>query len=246
MFLLTDFINPQGNISFVNRLDKIKHNLNIIKPLKENIEKQSANSKKAFTTLTVFGRWIIGYKSNGLNDNGTIMYFIDFRIDISSFGSSNVFSQDTLKNLMELQNSYDTVFENEMDYVELTLAEPFEKVLKENLFACDSDEIVLSKAKSLGVLPMIETLKTGDRVKVVVADEKLKIDNNNITNVYALIHFGGHSQERKHDNGYFYIKIYGLLNNYDKIKDFEAAIEKAGGKFDRAFFMERFDKNKLN
>jgi hypothetical protein len=147
---------------------------------------------------------------------------------------------------MTLQTRYDSVFTEKLDIVELTLAEPFEKVIKTNLFACDNDEIVLSKAKSLGVLPMIESLKDGDKVKVVLVDERLKVDNDNVTNIYALIHFGGHSEERESDNGFAYIKIYDLLNNFDRVKDFEIAIENAGGKFDRAFFMERFDKHKLN
>jgi hypothetical protein len=246
MFLLIDFMNPQGSRAFTSRLDKINKNVELIQPLKSSIEQQKKSRKEAFSSITVYGRWLVIYQANVANDEDTIMHFIDFRVDLTGLGENEIFSKKTLENLMILQTRYDTVFTDKMDTVELTLAEPFEKVVKGNLFACDNDEIVLNKAKSLGVLPIIENLKDGDKVKVVLADERLTVDNENITNVYALIHFGGHSEERKHDNGFAYIKIFDLLNNFDRVKDFEAAIENAGGKFDRAFFMERFDKHKLN
>ena len=246
MFLLIDFINPQGSRAFTTRLDKIEKNIDLIEPLKLNIEQQKQTRKEAFSSITVFGRWLVVYQANLASDEDTIMHFIDFRIDLTSNGKEEIFSANTLQNLITLQTRYDTVFTDKMDTVELTLAEPFETVVRGNIFACDQDEIVIAKAKELGVFPMIENLVGNDKVKVTIADEKHTVDNETLTNVYAVIHFGGHSEERKHDNGFAYLKIYDLLNNIDKIDAFQNAIEEVGGKFDRAFFMERFDKRKLN
>lgn len=246
MFLLVDFINPQGNLAFTSRLDKIKSNVDLIKPLKTNIEQGKQTIKEAFSSITVFGRWLVVYQANVSDDESTIMYFIDFRVDLTSHGQEKIFSDNTLKNLMIIQTKYDTVFTDKMDKVELTLAEPFETVVKENFFACYNDDIVIAKAKELGVFPMIENLIGNDKIKITIVDEKQTVDNEIITNIYAIIHFGGHGEERKQDNGFVYFKIYDLRNNFDKIIDFQNAIEKAGGKFDRVLFMERFDNHKLN
>ena len=82
------------------------------------------------------------------------------------------------------------------------------------------------------------------KVRVTIADEKVTIDNEIVTNLFAVIHFGGQNDEK--DNGFAYLKIHDLLNNFAKIDAFQNGTEQAGGKFDRAFFMERFDKHKLN
>ena len=246
MYQLIDFINPQGNIAFTDRIDKIQLNLKQVEPLKQNIQQQKLTNKNAVSCITVLGRWIVIYQSNLTNDNDTIMHFIDFRIDIAPIANDNIFSEKTIQGIRTIQSEYDKVYNDKLDTVELTFAEPLEKVLKPNLFICDNNDFVLLKAKELGALPIIETLKVGDRVKVAFVDEKVIIDDKTITNVYALIHFGGHSEERKNENGFAYIKILDLLNNLQNIDDFQKAVEGAGGKFDRAFFIDKFTVDRLN
>lgn len=246
MYLFTDFINPQGLISIVSTLDKIQRNIELIPILKESINKQKQTSKKAFSSLTVSGRWLVVYQANVHDDDDTMMHFIDFRMDLDFYKNEELFSQNTLNNLITLQSRYDSIFSQKMDTVELTLAEIYEKVIKDNLFACDNDDIVFAKAKDLGALPMIENLHGNEKVRVAIVDEKQEVDDSIITNVYAIIHFDGHGEGREKDNGFVYIKIYDLLNNFNLVQDFQDAVENAGGKFDRAFFMERFDKYKMN
>lgn len=174
------------------------------------------------------------------------MHFVDFRINIDSYESNKIFSENVINGIKQIQSQYDKVYNNKLDTVELTFAEPFEKILKPNLFICDNDNLVLDKAKQLGVLPIIEKLKDADRIKVVLVDDKVIFDGKTITNVYALLHFAGYSEERKNENGFAYLKLFDLLNNLDKIDDFQKAVEGAGGKFDRGFFMERFTNKRLN
>lgn len=246
MYQLIDFINPQGSIAFTDRIDKIQLNLKQVEPLKRNIEQQRLTNKNAISCITVIGRWIVIYQSNLTNDDDTIMHFIDCRIDIEPIANGNIFSEKTIQGIKTIKSEYDKVYNDNLDTVELTFAEPFEKILRPNLFFCDNNEIVLQKARQLGTFPIIETLKEGDRVKVTIVDEKVIVDNNRILNVYALIHFGGHSEERKDENGFAYVKIFDLLNNPQNIDDFQKAIEGAGGKFERAFFMEKFAIDRLN
>jgi hypothetical protein len=175
------------------------------------------------------------------------MYFIDFNVDTGNLADLNIFSENVLLTISRMQNEYfDKVYNETHNNVELIFAEPYEKVVLPNLFSCDSDEKVLAKAKELGALPIISTLKEGDRVKVALVDEKITSEDKIITNVYALIHFGGHEEERKHDNGFAYIKLFDLMNNLDRVIDFQNAIEGAGGKFDRVFFIEKFTNGRLN
>ena len=246
MYQLIDFLNPQGTIALTDKIDKINYNLSQVEPLKQNIELQKASNKNSVTCMTVLGRWIIVYKSNLLNDADTIMYFIDFRTDTESFIKNDVFSKDTILGIEKIQNQYDIVFNEKLDTVQLSFAEPFEKILQPNLFICDNDEIVIETAKRLGAFPIIEKLKNGDKIKVVLIDDKIILEGITFTNIYALIHFGGHDENQKNDNGFAYIKLFDLPNNLDKIDDFQKAIEGTGGKFERGFFMDRFTTDRLN
>jgi len=244
--LLIDYLSPDENIGITEQLDKIKHNINQVEVLKKNIAEQKKNNKNSVSFITVLGRWIIFFHSNLTDDKNTSMHFFEYSLDTKILKKADIFSDKVLAGIEQTQLKYYEVFNDKLDTFELSFAEPFEKVLKPNLFLCDIDDLVLHKAKELGVLPMIEKLKKGDRVKVVLIDEKITIDNNIITNIYALIHFGGHSDEQKNENGFAYIKLFDLINNIDKIVDFQKAIEGTGGKFNRASFMERFTKDKLN
>lgn len=246
MYLLVDFINPQGNIALSERLDKIEHNLNQIEPLKQNIKQMKATNKNAISCMTVFGRWIIIYQSNLTNDEDTMMHFIDFRVDIEPIDKNKIFSEKAIQGIKTIQRKYLEVFSDNLNTVELSFAEPFEKVLKPNLFICDDNEFVLRKAKELGALPVIEILKEGDRAKVVLLDDKVVIDGKTITNIYALMHFGGHSEEQKNENGFAYLKLFDLLENFENLDDFQKIVEVAGGEFDRAFFINKFNISSLN
>jgi hypothetical protein len=246
IYLLIDYMNPEGTLAITKRLDKINYNIGLLEPMKKYIDEQRKTVKEAFTSMTIFGRWIVLYKANITNDESAKMYFFDFRRDLTDLGSLKVFSQRTLNAIKTLQDRYIVVFPSNLDTVELTFAEPFEKVTKPNFFICDIDNVVIEKAKLLGVFPAIENLKNDEKVKVAIADEKVKIDKGKITNIYAIFHFEEHGEERQNENGYMYLKIYDLLNNIDRLNDFQNVIEKSGGKFDRSYFMERFHIAKSN
>ena len=246
MYQLIDFLNPTADIGIAERIDKINHNISQVEVLKQNIEQQKANNKNAVICMTVLGRWIVVYKSNLTNDDDTIMYFLDFRIEAELFLQQDIFSEKIISGIKQIQTEYDKVYNDSIDNFELTFAEPFEKILKPNLFVCDNDNIVLDTAKRLGALPIIKNLKEGNTVKVTLIDEKIKLEDKSILNIYALIHFGGHGEESRNENGFAYIKLFDLINNLDKINDFQKFIEGAGGKFDRIFFTERFTNERLN
>lgn len=142
-----------------------------------------------------------------------------------------------------LQFRYDGVYEDAMDIYDLTYWQTGEKVLKGNLVACDVDVQVLGKAKDLGALPMIQTLNPPDKIKMTLVDEKIKDGNSLMVNAYALIHFGATPTE---SNGFAYLKLYDLLNNFDLIDEFVKTLESLGVKFNRAILMEKFTPERLN
>ena len=238
-FLLTDFISPQRTRGLASDLKKINHNLALVPGLADNVTKQKEHREDAFSAMTVFGRWIVIYQANVRDDEDTLMHFIDFRVD---FGPENteVFSAKTIQNINELQTRYDVVFDSKYDTVELSFAQPYESVIQPDFFGCDQNEIVMAKARTIGALPVIETLPDNAGIKVVLADERLDVDGEEIVHVYALMHFGGE------DNGLAYLKIHDLLHNLHLIPEMQKAIEEAGGQFDRSYLIERFGIAKLN
>lgn len=238
-FFRVDFINKQGLWGLATNKDKIVSNYNQIPEFREKIE-QGNKKGSDFSIMTVFGRWIIIYQSNGRDDNDTIMQLIDFRINMMGNENEEVFSANTLKNIQNLQERYDKVFEEKNDTIELSYAEAFEQMIKPNFFACESDDLVLQKARDMGVLPAIGRDPGNGRIKVVLADEKTFCNDEPLTHIYAFMHFTGN------DGGFAYLKIYDLMRNPGLIDDMQKGIEEAGGKFDRAYLMERFDTAKLN
>lgn len=238
-FLLVDFINPHGTRGLVTNTEKISRNCSLMPEFERKINEHQER-KSDFSMMTVFGRWIIIYQANGNNDSDTLMHVIDFRIYMSEKENEDIFSTNTLKNISQLQDRYDKVFEDKYDTVELSYAETNEQIIKPNFFGCESNSIVLQKAKELGVLPALDSHPGIGRIKVVLADERVSRDGDPLTHIYAFMHFTGD------DGGFAYLKIYDLVRNFERTDDLQKGIEEAGGNFDRVYLMEKFDKAKLN
>jgi hypothetical protein len=245
MLFHVDFLSNQSVFAIVDKLEKITANLAQVEPLSTNINQQRKTATKGVSVVTVYGRWIIVYTENILNQEDTQMYFFDFRFDLQPI-VKDLFSESMAKSILTTQARYDEAFEDKYDTAELTLAELYEVVIQENLFACNLDKKVLEKAKTLGVLPIIQSLKDGDTLKVCFADEIEKNEHYTVNNIYALIHFGGHSPQNNSDNGFVYIKLRDIQNNSDQIENFLDKVAQTGVQFDRVTILERFTTARLN
>lgn len=238
MNLLIDSINSQGTKGLVIRPDKIYHNLCLMGVSEQYATELQKRKEATFSCITLFGRWIIIYQGNVTNSDDTVMHIIDFRIDLETENKAGIFSQDIMDAFAQIQSNYTKVFTENSDFVGLTYAEPYEKVLKPNLFMCEGDEMVFQKAETLGILDAVEDLSNDDEVKVLIAEEKVTVENNNVINLYAIINFGG--------SDFGYLKIYDLHNNLERLDDFQTSIEQTGVKFDRSFILKYFNKEVLN
>jgi hypothetical protein len=127
--------------------------------------------------------WIIIYQSNLLNDDDTILYFIDFHIDIQLFIDNGIFSGKIIQGVIDIQKRYDKIYNPGNVSVELAFAVPFETVVKPNLFLCHTNHLVLEKVKQLRDLPIFEFLKEGYKIKLWLIDEKVEIDKKVIANI---------------------------------------------------------------
>jgi hypothetical protein len=241
-YLLIDFINPEGLVGVTKNSGKIKCNIPLIKGLQDQIDVLRKTSKSSFVTMMVAGRWIMVYMGNVENDENDVMIFVDFRSDFELPIIKQVFTTDAFNNIRKMQTEYKRVFTSQLDTVELSYAEPYEKVLTGNLFACHNDNIVLAKARQLGALFMTSPIGK-NTAKVSLVDEKLIINDIQTVNVYALIQFGETNGEK---SGYTYLKLYDLVRNFRQANEFLTAIEGIDTNFDRAFFMEKYTPEKWN
>ncbi|MBK9722015.1 MAG: hypothetical protein IPO78_10425 [Saprospiraceae bacterium] len=247
MYQLIDYLNPEGNIAITQELNKIDFNLSRIVELNQNIEFAKAISNISTSAVTALGRWIIVYHSNVIDNKNTAMYFLNIDLDANLFEDNKVFPSNIIDRIRKIQQKYSLIDITKIDSVELTFAELHEIVLKPNLFSCKEDSIVLKTAERLGAFPIIENLKEGDRVKVTLVDERIMVDEKEVIHVYAFVHFGGHSEEYEHENGFIYIKLFDLHRNPERIEDFLVLVEgTSGGNFDRVLFFEKFSKERLN
>lgn len=242
IYLLIDFINPGKTFSMTTDLEKIRFNVGQMPGVAENIENKKKSASEAISVITVFGRWIVVYQANVASEDDTILYFVDFRIEIDPF-EGQVFSPKAIVGIKQLQQRYDSAFKPAMDSVELSFAEVHENVIKPNLFACGVDEIVLKKAKELGVLPTIQPSVDDGRVRVTLSDDWEEKDGKMLLHIYALIRFSRTDEE---ESGYGYLRAYDVQNNRNLIDDFWEAIQKTGGDFERSYLIERFTNVKLS
>jgi len=245
MLFHVDFLSDQSVFAIVDKLEKITANLDKVEPLRTNINQKRKNAIKGVSVVTVYGRWIVVYIENILNQEDTQMYFFDFRFDIQQL-VEGMFSESVANSILTTQARYDEAFKDKYDTAELTLAELHEVVIQENLFACNLDEKVLEKAKVLGVLPILQTLKDGDTLKVCFADEIEKNEHYTIKNIYALVRFGGHIPRNNSDNGFVYIKLRDVQSNTGLIEIFLEKVKQTGVQFDRISILERFTTARLN
>ena len=238
MFLRVDYINNNGAIALVRDNNKIAWNINQIPPLAENFRKNKPNS-----FITVCGRWIFVYQSTAVKEDPSLITLSDHSFDITIMALEQAFSQNIILNIKKVQQEYKTIFNNSLDTVYLTYADCHEEIIDSIFSFCNDDDEVLLKAQNLGVKPIVETLKTGDAIRVTFADEKDTI--NDRVNVYAVVNFGNEF-ENSSDNGFAYLKFSDLLSNYNKIETFIDYINKLGVKFDRASLLERFTPERYN
>jgi hypothetical protein len=130
-FFLADYIHPQKLMGYTTEISKIASNLSLIKPLADNVKEKAATGQQTpFTQMTVSGRWIVVYTANGVNDEDTMMYFTDFRVELDNSAISHMVSANTLGNMKVLQFRYDGVYKVTMDVFDITYCNTGERILK--------------------------------------------------------------------------------------------------------------------
>lgn len=243
-YFKVDYIHPQKTLVWVSNVKNIEQVLLNVKTLKQHIdEKKKQAAVRPYSILGIAGRWLLVYSANGINDDDTMLYFVDFRIELGNSAVSNILSVGAIANLKTLQMKYDPVYKEEMNTYEVSYATENEKVLKANLVSCDLDAVVLQKAKSMGVLHILESAKAKDQFQITLSDEVVDEGDYKSKNVYALVHFKATAEE---SDGFLYIKVYDIASNLELMGDFVKVLEQLGGKFDRAFMMQRFMPEQLN
>jgi len=67
--------------AFRTNAEKIQLNVTLVPGLKESVAGQLKTRPGAFSTITVFGRWIVVYQSDVTDESETMMHFLNFRMD---------------------------------------------------------------------------------------------------------------------------------------------------------------------
>lgn len=239
-----DYIHPQKTLAWASDLSNISANLLALPVINENIAaKKAVNSGRPFTLIGIAGRWLVLYSANGVDEDDTMLYFVDFRIELDDSAVSHVLSANAITNLKSLQTQCDPVYTDKMNTYEVSYANEQEKILKPNLVSCEDDNIVLAKAKALGALHILKTAESKNQFQVSLVDEMIDEGDYKTKNIYALVHFNATATE---PGGFLYIKLYDIANNLDLLDDFTKALKQFGGKFDRAFLMEKFMPERWN
>ncbi|SEN63921.1 hypothetical protein SAMN05444671_1997 [Flavobacterium sp. CF108] len=243
--LLIDNLDPTKTIGWTNDFDKISFNLNIMKPMLQNVNERKGRENKGFAVFGVYDKWLVLYNHNLINPERHLMYFVECTTDIDLLKKYKLGIDDKIDMIKDLQTRYITQYNIDSNTTFLSFVHPNEQILEPNFFVCTDDDFIISKAHHLGVYPLIESHGDG-KLKVCFADEMINVDGVLIQNVYAIINFGKAGENETAEEGYIYLKIYDFIRNHDKIIELEKAIIGLGAKFDRAYFSKRFSIEDLN
>jgi hypothetical protein len=237
MNLLIDFINKEGTKGYASRPDKIYSNFCLLGVLDQYVAELQKRKGETVSIMTLFGKWIIIFQGGDINTDDSVMHTIDFRTDLKTEYRPGFFSDEIMEAFVDIQTNYSKVYTKDADFIELTYAEPHEKVVKSNLFLCEGNEMVFQKAETLGILGNVKNMSEDGEMKVLIAQEKIIVENNDVINLYAIINF--------QESEYVYLKIYDLENNLERLDDFQTSIELTGVKFDKSL-LKYLTKEALN
>lgn len=243
--LLIDNLDPTKTVGWTNDFDKISFNLNIMKPMLQNVNERKVNESKGFAVFGVWDKWLVLYNHNLIIPERHLMYFVDCTTDIDLLKEYKLGIDDKLDIIKDLQARYTAQYNVENNRTHLSFSHPMEQVLYPNFFVCTDDDFIVKKARHLGVFPQVEDNGDG-KLKVCFVDELINVDGVSVKNVYAIINFGKAGENATAEEGYIYLKIYDFIRNHDKIIELEKAIIGLGVKFDKAYFSKRFSIEDLN
>ncbi|WP_289058688.1 hypothetical protein [uncultured Flavobacterium sp.] len=243
--LLIDFLDPTKTIAWTNDFDKIAFNLQIMKPILQNVNQRKEKESGGFAVFSVWDKWLVLYNYNIIQPERHLMYFVACDTDIDLLKEYRLGIDDKIHIIKDLQQRYTAQYNPENNTTFLSFAHPMEQVMEPNFFVCTDDDFIIKKAHSLGVFPQIQDNGDG-KLKLCFVDEIVNVNGDSIKNVYALINFGKAGENATAEEGYIYLKIYDFIRNHDKIIELEKALAGLGAKFDRAYFSKRFSIEDLN
>lgn len=248
--LLVDFFNRKLGIAFCENQAKIDNNLRHLPEIANFVKTGFDSDKDNITLVMECGRYILIYSEDKSGESKSMSFF-DYRVNLTDLKRLGAISDNRFYlaeqvqgkiNQMALINKY--VVENE---IELFCAEPYEIILEDDFFSCYNDEIVIKRAKELGVYVIINNLNPGEMVRVALVDEIEVINNAKFKNVYAFAHFGNHPDVKKEENGYTYVRLRNVQENTSKLDKFFQVVDAMGcSKYDKDFWIERLAKERHN
>jgi hypothetical protein len=213
---------------------------------------QFAKTTKKPRLVMVFdcSNYIVSLNIDLTTRKQSFMHFFDMNINISFVLNETpvkqLFSKQEIDGILKYQKilhqnkqvTYrESVFFTIADLHEL----PSSKF--DNIFLCNNDEIVIKKAKELGVYIAIQRTDLPQQT-ALIHEVKTDKQNNKILDLYCFSHFEKH--ENQDDNGFMYIRFHNAIPNLDKVDNFFNMIFELVGDVDKAIFMETLENFKMN
>jgi hypothetical protein len=241
-----DTLDSEKTFGLVVDLRKIERLINLVPDLKTKINSITPIEKLSLTITAELDPYAIVYQKD-FRYNSTIIYVMECNYDFTSSFIIREFKPFTDKQTNQIKQVQNEIKKNiKESRVFLTDADPDELPTNlEGIYSCNVERLVIKKAKELEVLYEIENVEPEEGRRSAIADECLVNKFNiRIVNMYCFIH-RDHQPDKK-DNGYMYIKWRDLINNFDKIEQFEETLKPLVGDIDRAILLGKIDKYKMN
>jgi hypothetical protein len=236
-----DTLDAEKTFGLVVDSGKIERLIDQIQGFYTKINSIKPIEKQTLSVTTELDRYVIVYQKD-FRYNSTIIYVIDCDYDFSTSFVVREFKPFSDKQTNQIKQIQDEIRQNiEETQVVLTDADPDELPTDlEGIYSCNVERVVIQKANELEVLYELDNAEHEESRKTVIADECIiNKFNIRIVNLYCFIHW--EQQTDKKDNGYRYIKLRDLTNNFDKIAHFEESLKPYIGDKERAILKEKID-----
>jgi hypothetical protein len=239
LIYIDKFVFPNKGIGYTENHKKIEKNLSNFPDIYNKMQFAKIARKRRLNLVFDCSDYIVCLNMDLTKKQNSLMHFFNVKLDLKKILTETpvkqLFSVSEINSIIEYQKK---IIQNihiiQRESIFLTLAESFEMPTGiDNIYTCLDDNIVIEKAKELGVYYTIERTDLALQTALI---HELKNDkqSNKILDLFCFMHFD--KKENPIDNGFVYIRFHDALNNIEKTENFFDIVTKTVGDFDRAFF----------
>lgn len=240
-------------VSYTQDYEKIEKNLKDFQSINDVyklIEIEKSKNRNGIATFFNLLNYLVYLRIDFRTNEDSLMYFFDLNIDIKTkflqTRQNNLLSDKEIEHALHFQTELkkDVRIKQQAGEIFFTAGKTFEIPTNfDNIYFCNIDDIVISKAKELNIYESIERTDLAQQT-YLVQEKTTDKQKNKIVDFFCFVHSEKH--KNPDDNGFIYIRFNDVLSNLNKMDDFFEIISFIARDFDKVIFTNFVNSISLN